>query len=149
MSSALKASLTEAMKTAMRSREKERLLVIRAALAAIKQIEVDERIEPDDDRVLAVLDKMVKQRRESIRQFLGGGREELAQQEQFEIGILQEFLPQPLSMEEVDKLIGEAIELTGASSMADMGKVMGWLKPRLQGRADMGPVSGKVKAALS
>ncbi len=149
MPSALKQTLTDAMKAAMRAKEKERLVVIRMALAAVKQVEVDERIELDDTRVLALLDKLVKQRRESIKQYTEAGRNDLADVEQAEIDVLQTFLPQPLSPEEVDQLIQEALQATGADSMAQMGKVMGWLKPKLQGRADMGPVSAKIKAALS
>jgi uncharacterized protein YqeY len=112
-------------------------------------VEVDERIELDDVRITAILDKMVKQRRDSLEQYQKAGRTELADQEQFEIGIIQEYLPEPLSDEEIDTLIDEAIAATGASSMKEMGKVMGMLKPKLQGRADMGAVSGKIKAKLA
>ncbi len=147
--SPLKITLTEAMKDAMRAKQKERLGTIRLMLAEIKKIEVDERIDPDDARITSILDKMVKQRRESIKQYVDGGRQELADKEQAEIDVIQEFLPQPLSEEEVDAIIQQAVTDTGASSMADMGKVMGLVKAQLVGKADMGSVSQKVKAALS
>ena len=147
--SSLKQQLTNDMKAAMKGGDKKRLGVIRLVLAAIKQIEVDERIELDDDRVLAVLDKMVKQRRESISQYKDAGREDLWEQEEYEVSILQDFLPEPLSDDEIDQLITKAISDTGASSIKDMGKVMGILKPQMQGRADMGAVSGKIKAQLN
>ncbi|MED5389135.1 MAG: GatB/YqeY domain-containing protein [Pseudomonadota bacterium] len=147
--SALKEQLTAAMKDAMRAKEKARLGVFRMALAAIKQIEVDERIEPDDARVLALLDKLIKQRKDSATQYRDAGRPELAETEEAEMAVLQEFLPTPLSDEEVDALIDEAISQTGAAGMQDMGKVMGILKPQLQGRADMGATSGKVRAKLN
>ena len=147
--SALKDRITGDMKAAMKGGDKSRLGVIRLILAAIKQIEVDERIELDDERLLAVLDKMVKQRRDSITQYENAGRTELADQEKFEIGIIQEYLPQQLSEEEIASLIDEAMQATGASSMKDMGKLMGMLKPRLQGRADMGAVSAQIKQKLS
>jgi len=145
----LKQRLTAQMKAAMKGGDKKRLGVIRLVLAAIKQIEVDERIELADDRVLAVLDKMVKQRRESISQFKDAGREDLWQQEEYEVGILQDFLPEALSDDDIDQLIAKAIGDTGAASIKDMGKVMGILKPQMQGRADMGAVSGKIKAQLN
>ena len=145
----LKESLQEAVKEAMRSREKDRLGVIRLVMAAIKQREVDERIELNDEQVLAVLDKMIKQRRESIAHFEAAGRNELAEKEASEIAIIQEFMPEPLSEAEIDSLIKNAIATTGAQSMKDMGKIMGVLQPQLKGRADMGAVSGKVKAALA
>lgn len=144
----LKAQLTEAMKTAMRAQDKARLGVIRLILAAIKQQEVDTRQEQDDIAVLAVLDKMVKQRRESIRQYTEAGRLELAEQEQFEINVIQEYLPQTLSDEEVAALVAEAVAATGAASVKDMGKVMAWVKPKAQGRADMGKVSSLIKSSL-
>ena len=144
----LKAQLTEAMKTAMRAQDKARLGVIRLILAAIKQQEVDTRQEQDDIAVLAVLDKMVKQRRESIRQYTEAGRLELAEQEQFEINVIQEYLPQALSDEEVAALVVEAVAATGAASVKDMGKVMAWVKPKAQGRADMGKVSSLIKSSL-
>ncbi|MDH5593478.1 MAG: GatB/YqeY domain-containing protein [Gammaproteobacteria bacterium] len=147
-SSGLKARITEDMKTAMRSKDKERLAVIRLVQAAIKQREVDERIELDDAQVLAVLEKMLKQRRDSIEQFRKGEREDLAAIEEFEIGILQDYMPEALSEEEIDTIISEAISATGASSIKDMGKVMGQVKPKIQGRADMGAVSQKIKNQL-
>lgn len=145
----LKQSLTDAMKAAMKGGDKKRLGVIRLVLAAIKQVEVDERIELDDDRVLAVLDKMVKQRRESISQYKAAGRDDLREQEEYEVSILQDFLPEALSDDEIEQLITKAITDTGAASIKDMGKVMGILKPQMQGRADMGAVSGKIKAQLN
>ena len=137
------------MKLAMKAKDKPRLGVIRLMQAEFKRIEVDERIELDDARVLAVLDKMLKQRRDSAQQYQDAGREELAEQEQFEIGVISEFLPQPLSEDEINTLIDQAIESTGASGMQGMGQVIATLKPQLQGRADMGKVSGLVKAKLA
>ncbi|AFT69247.1 GatB/Yqey domain superfamily [Alloalcanivorax dieselolei B5] len=147
--SAIKAQLADATKDAMRAKDKARLGVLRMAMAALKQIEVDERIEVDDARALAVLDKLVKQRKDSAGQYRDANRPELAEVEEAEILILQEFLPQPLSDAEIEALIDEAITSTGAAGMGDMGKVMGLLKPKLQGRADIGAVSGKVKARLT
>ena len=146
--SSLKAQINEAMKAAMRAKEKERLGTIRLVLAEIKKVEVDERIDPDDVRITSILDKMVKQRRDSIKQFTDAGRNELAAKEQSEIEVIQEFLPQPLSEEEIASLIDEAIASTGAASMQDMGKVMGLLKPQMAGRADMGKISGLIKQRL-
>ena len=137
------------VKTAMKARDKARLGVLRLITAAIKQREVDERISLDDDQVIAVLEKMVKQRKDSIEQYQKAGRTELADQEAFEIGIIQEYLPEPLSPAEIEALIDEAIASTGACSMKDMGKVMGQLKPKLAGRADMGKVSQTIKQRLS
>jgi uncharacterized protein YqeY len=148
MSDSLKAQITEAMKDAMRAKEKERLGAIRLIQAEIKRIEVDERIEVDDARVLAILDKMVKQRRDSIKQYLDANRPELADKEQAEIDVIQTFLPEALSDEELSAMIDAAIAESGAESMRDMGKVMGVLKPKIQGRADVGAVSGLVKAKL-
>lgn len=145
----LKTDINNAVKDAMRAGEKQRLATIRLITAALKQVEVDERIELDDTRVLAILDKMVKQRRDSISQFEKAGRDELAAIEREEIEVISTWLPEPLSDEEVDALVSQAISDTGASSMQDMGKVMGKLKPQLQGRADMGAVSGRIKAQLS
>ena len=136
--SALKEQLTTAMKDAMRAKDKARLGVVRMALSAIKQIEVDERIELDDERSLAVLDKLIKQRKDSATQYRDAGRDDLADIEEAEIQVLQTFLPAPLGEAEVDALIDDAIARTGASGMQDMGKVMGVLKPQLQGRADIG-----------
>ncbi len=147
--SALKQRISDDMKAAMKGGDKPRLGVIRLILAALKQIEVDERIELDDARVLSVLDKMVKQRRDSIAQYENAGRTELADQEKFEIGIIQEYLPEQLGDAEISALIDEAIQATGAASMKDMGKLMGWLKPKLQGRADMGAVSARIKQQLN
>ena len=147
--SALKQEITEAMKDAMRARDKPRLGTIRLALSEIKRVEVDERIDTDDTRVIAILDKMVKQRRESIRMFEEAERTELADQEKFEITVLQEFLPQALSAAELDDIIQSALAESGAESMKDMGKVMGLVKPQVIGRADMGSISAKIKAALT
>ncbi len=144
----LKVSITEAMKDAMRNKAKERLSAIRLILAEIKRIEVDERIEVDDTRVLSILDKMNKQRRDSINQFEAAGRNDLAATEKAEMAVIAEFLPAALSQEELDELITGAIADTGADSMRDMGKVMGLLKPKLQGRADMGAVSQAIKDQL-
>jgi uncharacterized protein YqeY len=146
--SALKQRLTDDMKTAMRAKDKAHLGVVRLALAAIKQREVDERVELDDAQVLTVLDKMVKQRRDSMRQYQEAGRQDLADQENYEIGALQDYLPAALSETELDTFITQAITTTGASSMKDMGKVMGELKPQVQGRADMGELSKMIKARL-
>lgn len=147
--SQLKSQITDAVKAAMRAGEKQRLVTLRMVTAAIKQREVDERKELGDDDVLAVLTKMVKQRREAAAQYQDAGRADLADKEQAEIAVLEEFLPQPLSDAEVDEIIDEAIRETGASGMQDMGKVMGVARPRLQGRADLGAVSARVKARLS
>jgi len=149
MSSALKDQIQDAMKTAMKGGDKERLAVIRLMMSAMKQVEVDERIELDDNRVLGILDKMVKQRRESISQFQSGGREDLATKEQAEIEVISDFLPQALSEEEIETIINKAISQTSAASMKDMGKVMGIVKPQITGRADMGAVSGKIKSLLT
>ena len=146
--SALKQRINEDVKTAMRSKDKERLAVLRLITAAFKQKEVDERIELDDTMVLAIMDKMTKQIRDSIQQFEQAGRDDLAQKEAFELGIIQEYLPAQLTEDEIKQIITESIEATGAESAKDMGKVMGALKPRLQGRADMGKVSGLVKQQL-
>ncbi|RLA43606.1 MAG: GatB/YqeY domain-containing protein [Gammaproteobacteria bacterium] len=145
----LKNDITEAMKDAMRARDKQRLGAIRLMLAEIKRIEVDERIEIDDTRVLAVLDKMTKQRRDSISQFDAAGRDDLSAQEHAELKVIAEFMPTPLNDQELDKLIADAIIASAAESMRDMGKVMGILKPQVQGRADMGAVSQKIKARLA
>lgn len=148
MSDSLKQSIQADMKSAMKNKEKKLLLTIRTILAAIKQIEVDERIEVDDTRVLAVLDKMVKQRRDSIKQFNEAGRDELAAIEQAEIEIIQTYLPAALSEEEINQIIKDAIAESGAASMKEMGKVMAIVKPKVQGRGDMGVVSGAIKALL-
>ncbi len=148
MSATLKAQITDAMKSAMKAKEKERLGTIRLVLAEFKRIEVDERIEIDDQRALAILDKMVKQRKDSITQFDAAGRNDLSQKESAEITVIQEFLPEALSEDEIVDMIKAAIAETGAAGMQDMGKVMGILKPQFQGRADMGIVSKQVKALL-
>lgn len=145
----LKERITDDMKAAMRSGEKDRLATIRMLLAAIKQREVDERITLDDAQVLAVLEKMVKQRREAITQFEAGGRQDLVAKETAEVTLLQTYLPAQLSDAELDALIAEAIAATGASSPKDMGKVMGAVKAKAAGRADMGKVSARIKARLS
>ncbi len=146
--SGLKDQIQDAMKTAMKGGDKERLAVIRLMMAAMKQVEVDERIELDDTRVLGILDKMVKQRRESISQFQSGGRNDLAEKEQAEIDIISDFLPQALSEAEIETIISKAISDSGAASMKDMGKVMGIVKPQITGRADVGAVSQKIKSQL-
>ena len=145
---ALRDRITEDMKTAMRAGAKERLATIRLALAAIKQREVDERITLDDTQVLAVLEKMIKQRREAIPQFESGGRADLVAKETAEIAVLQTYLPAQMSEAEVDALIAEAIAATGATTIKDMGKVMAVVKPKAQGRADMGAVSARIKQKL-
>ncbi len=135
--------------SAMKAGEKERLKIIRLMTSAMKQIEIDERIELDDARVIAILDKMVKQRRESISQFKIADRDDLIKQEAYEIDIIQEFLPQALNEDEIDVIVSQAIEQTSASSIKDMGKVMGLVRPQIIGRADMGEVSGRIKSLLS
>ncbi len=137
------------MKAAMKTKDKPRLTTIRLIRADFQRIEVDERIEIDDERALAVLDKMVKQRRDSAQQYRDAGRSELEEQELYEIGVIQEFLPAQLSGEEINTLIDAAIEATGATGMQGMGPVMGQLKPQLQGRADIGQVSQLVKQRLT
>ena len=149
MSSTLKPQLIGDMKSSMKSGDKQRLGVVRLMLAAIKQIEVDERIELDDTRMLAVFDKMVKQRRESISHYSTAGRDDLLAIEQGEIDIIQEYLPEALSDQEINDLVEQSIASTGAALIKDMGKLMGVLKPQLQGRADMGKVSQLIKSRLS
>jgi uncharacterized protein YqeY len=141
----LKDTLKQAMKDAMRAKAKERLGAIRLIQAEIKRIEVDERIDLDDDRVLVILDKMLKQRRDSISQYQAAERNDLADIEIFEVGIIQEFLPAQLSDDEITALIDDAIAATGASEMKDMGKVMGMIKPKAQGRADVGAIGKLIK----
>ncbi len=145
----LKERITEDMKSAMRSGEKERLATIRLALAAIKQREVDERIALDDTQVLAVLEKMIKQRKEAITQFQAGGRADLVAKESAEISVLEGYLPARMGDAELDALIAAAIASTGAASAKDMGKVMALVKSQAQGRADMGAVSARVKEKLA
>ncbi len=147
--SPLQTTLREAMKDAMRARNKPRLETIRLALAEIRRVEVDERIDCDDARVTGILSRMVKQRRDSITQFEAGGRDDLVAKERGQIEVIQEFLPQALDGEELAKLIAEAVAKAGAESMRDMGKVMGLLKPQVTGRADMGEVSRQVRQLLS
>ncbi len=146
---ALKHQINEDVKAAMRSKEKERLAALRLITASIKQREVDERIELDDVQVMAVLDKMAKQQRDSIQQYSMADRRDLVEKEQFELDIILSYLPQPLDAAEINARVDEAIAATGAASMKDMGKVMGQLKSALQGRADMGKVSTLVKARLT
>jgi uncharacterized protein YqeY len=144
----LKDQITEDMKSAMKAGDKDRLKVVRLIRAAIKQIEIDKRIELDDAAVLTVLDKMVKQRRDSVEQFQKGNRNDLAEIELAEIVVLENYLPEQLSDEELDAMIDEAISSTGAESIRDMGKVMGQIKAKAAGRADMGAVGARVKARL-
>ena len=147
--STLKELLSESMKSAMKAKDKDRLKTIRLALPDIKRVEVDTREEQSDSQIIAILDKMVKQRRESIKQFELGGRSELAAQEQFEIEVLNEFLPKALSDDEIDALIRSAITDSGAETIKDMGKVMALIKPQGMGRADLSLVSKKIKDRLS
>ncbi len=144
----LKARITDDMKTAMRAKDAPRLGTIRLLLAAMKQKEVDERVELADAEIVVIIDKMIKQRRDSIAQFEKGARQDLADQEKFELGILQSYMPQALSDAEIDAEIAAAMQATGAKVMADMGKVMAVLKPKLAGRADMAKVSTQIKAKL-
>jgi uncharacterized protein YqeY len=146
--SELQTRIHDEMKAAMRAKDKPRLGIIRLIQSEFKRIEVDERIDLDEARILAVLDKMVKQRRDSAKQYEDADRQELADQEHFEITVVTEFLPQALTEEEIATLIDDAVTATSASGMQDMGKVMGILKPQLQGRADMGAVSKLIKAKL-
>lgn len=145
----LKERITEDMKAAMRARDGARLSAIRLLLAAMKQKEVDERIELDDAAVTAIIEKLLKQRKDSASQYEAANRIDLADQEKFEIGVLMAYMPQPFSAEEVAALVKQAVAETGAAGAKDMGKVMAWLKPKLAGRADMTGVSGLVKAALN
>ena len=144
----LREQLNEDMKTAMKAREAEKLGALRLLLAAVKQREVDERITLDDAGVIAVVEKMIKQRKDSISQYEKATRQDLADKEKYEISVIEAYLPQQLSAAEIEAAVGEAIAATGAKSAADMGKVMGVVKPRLAGRADMGKVSALVKAKL-
>ena len=145
----LKSRITEDMKTAMRAKDTARLGAIRLLLAAIKQREVDERIELDDAQIIAAIDKMLKQRRDSIAQFEAAGRLELAEIEKFEIDVLQGYMPQAASAAEVDELIDQAISASAAVDIKDMGKVMAIVKPQLAGRADMAQVSTRIKSRLA
>jgi uncharacterized protein YqeY len=145
----LKQQISEDMKNAMRARDSARLGAVRLLLAAIKQKEVDERIELDDAAVISIVEKLLKQRKDSATQYQAAGRMDLADQENFEIGVLNAYMPQALCTEEVAAIIQQAVAETGAASARDMGKVIAWLKPKLAGRADMGVISGLVKNALA
>lgn len=145
----IKDSISNDLKDAMRAREKQKLDTLRLITAAVKQVEVDERIVVDDERMLIILDKLAKQRKESITQFEAAGRDDLVAQEQYELGIIGHYLPEPLSDKEVEALVAQAFTESGAAKMSDMGKVMAILKPQLQGRADMSKVSLLIKAKLS
>ena len=144
----LKTKIQEEMKQAMRDKNSQRLGTIRLILAAVKQIEVDQRIVVDDQTLLGILDKMAKQRRDSISQFQAANRQDLVEQEQFELGVIQEYMPAQLSETEIDQLIAEAIKGAQAQSIKDMGKAMGLLRPKVQGRADMAVISNKLKQQL-
>jgi uncharacterized protein len=144
----LRERLNDEIKTAMKAREQERLAALRLMLAAVKQREVDERVTLDDAGVVSVVEKMIKQRRDSIAQFEKAARQDLVDKERFEIGVIEAYLPQQLAPAEVEAIVSEAIAASGAKSAADMGKVMGLVKPRLAGRADMGKVSAMVKGKL-
>ena len=146
--SALKLKLVDDMKVAMRDKDSARLEVIRMLRAAIQRKEVDDRVELSDDDVLAVIQKQIKQANDSIKQFEQGNRQDLADKEKHELGIMQQYMPEQLSAEELQNLVSEAIAATGAESIKDMGKVIGMLKPKVQGRADMGQLSAMIKAAL-
>lgn len=148
MASEIKQAVSAAVKDAMRAKEKDRLGVLRMVMSEFKKIEVDERIELDDARVLVVLDKLVKQRKDSEKQYRDAGREDLAEIEAFEIGVIQVFLPTALTAEEITTIVKAAVAQSGAESMKDMGKVMAIVKPQVQGRADMGEISKIVKSAL-
>ncbi len=145
----LKNRITEDMKTAMRARDTARLGAIRLLLAAIKQIEVDQRIEPDDTVIIGIIEKMIKQRKDSISQFQGAGRQDLVDAERFEVEVISAYMPQPLSAAEVAAIIMAAVAESGARSMQEMGRVMAIVKPQLAGRADMGQVSAAIKAKLA
>jgi uncharacterized protein YqeY len=144
-----KSRLTDEMKRCMKAGEKARLTVVRSLLAAIKQQEIDQQITLDDVQELAVLDKALKQRRDSQQQYVEAGRQDLADQEAFEITVIQDFMPQALTEQEIADMVADAIQETNAATMQDMGKVMALLKPKMQGRADMAQVSGVIKARLS
>ena len=145
----LKISITDAMKDAMRAKDKPRLSTIRLMLSELKRIEVDERIELPEDRIISILDKMIKQRRDSVKQYTDGDRKDLADIESAEIGVIQEFMPAALTEEEITAIINKAMADSGASTMQDMGKVMNAIRPQLAGRADMSVVSKLIKQQLS
>ncbi len=145
----LKLKIGEMTKVAMKARDKKRVATLRMVNSEIKRIEVDERRELTDEDVLGILNRMLKQRHDSLSQFEAAGREDLAEKERFEIGVIREFMPEPLSAEALAALVDEVVASTGATEMKDMGRVMGALKPKVQGRADMGALSGLVKARLA
>ncbi|HJV06483.1 GatB/YqeY domain-containing protein [Paludibacterium denitrificans] len=145
----LKVRISDDMKSAMKARESDRLATIRLLMAAMKQKEVDERVELDDAAIVAVIEKMLKQRRDSVAQYQAAGRQDLADKESFEMSVLMAYMPQQLSDAEIDELVAKAVADSGASSMQEMGKVMGLLKPQLAGRADMAKVSARIKAQLA
>lgn len=149
MTTSLKQQIQEDMKIALRAHDKQRLGVVRLILAAIKQVEVDERIEVDNTRITQILNKMIKQRRDSIAQYDQAKRDDLADQERLEVKIIQTYLPEPLSETDIDRIVSEAITKVGATSVKEMGKVMAELKDKLQGRADMTQISAKIKAQLT
>lgn len=149
MTTSLKQQIQEDMKIALRAHDKQRLGVVRLILAAIKQVEVDERVEVDDARITQILNKMIKQRRDSIAQYDQAKRDDLADQERLEVKIIQTYLPEPLSETDIDRIVSEAITKVGATSVKEMGKVMAELKDKLQGRADMTQISAKIKARLT
>lgn len=149
MATSLKQRIQEDMKTALRAQDKQRLGVVRLILAAIKQVEVDERVEIDDTRITQILNKMLKQGRDSIAQYDEAKREDLAGQERLEVEIIQAYLPEPLSEADIDRVVSEVITKVGATSIKDMGKVMAELKEKLQGRADMTKISAKIKERLT
>ena len=149
MASEIKAKITEDMKEAMRAKDQERLNIIRLIMAAFKQVEVDQRITLEDEHVLSILDKMLKQRRESIAQFQTANRADLVQKEENEVKVIQQYLPKALSPEEIKELIDSAIKESGATSIRDMGKVMSLVKPKVQGRADVASVSNQIKDRLN
>lgn len=149
MSSEIKARILDDVKTAMRAKDKPRLGILRLVTAALKQREVDERIELDDAGTIEILVKLVKQRKDSIEQYTAAKREDLAEQERMELALIETYLPTAFGDDELNAMLDEAFAATGADTMKDMGKVMGWMKPKIQGRADMGALSAKIKARLS
>ncbi|MDA0977985.1 MAG: GatB/YqeY domain-containing protein [Proteobacteria bacterium] len=149
MSDSLHQRISADVKTAMKARDKDRVAALRLVMAEFKRVEVDERIDLDETRILAILDKMLKQRKDSLQQYRDAGRDDLADKEAYEIAVIEEYLPAPLSDNEITRMVSEAISEAGASGMQDMGKVMALLKPFIQGRADMGAVSAMVKSQLA
>lgn len=148
MSDSLHQRISADVKTAMKARDKDRVAALRLVMAEFKRVEVDERIDLDETRILAILDKMLKQRKDSLQQYRDAGRDDLADKEAYEIAVIEEYLPAPLSDNEITRMVSEAISEAGASGMQDMGKVMALLRPLIQGRADMGAVSAMVKSQL-